>query len=253
MTYQVFLPFVSLGPAPVAGLQRGIDVSAYQINVPWSELVEHGLNFCVIKGNQLTATWNHVAQARAAGVSKVGLYFWLYPTVTSRWQVDEYMLDVEECKPDFLALDIEQYWPNTKEAWEAYYDYIGGKISESAVPKVSSAQISNTAKAVAEGLKAQSGLELLPYTGTWFVEDHSPELLSWVGEYSLWWAHYYDRGKGKYNIDWPQFEQFPEGSLTLKEPDMPAGLTWKMWQFTSRWIYPGQKYPWDTNLMKKEL
>ncbi len=245
--YKIYLPQVSTGveqvPPPEVKYLRGVDVSYYQDALPWVNLVEHGLDFAVIKGNQGIYTINHVKGARDAGVKKVGLYFWHDPIMKPGTQLSYFSNSTGIHKPDFIALDLEQYWRN----WNQYFGWL--KDHNIRVDTFTSQQISDNAQAVAEGLAAL-GLPFLVYTAQWFCDEWSPDIYQWLPEYKLWWANYVDWGQAKYKISWQDFETFPAISVQ-KEPKMPNDLRWTAWQFTSRWIYPGQRYPWDTNLLRE--
>src|SRR5512146_1812448 len=182
-TFVSYLPLVSTATAVT--LLKGLDVSAYQVNVPWADLVAHGLGFAVIKGDQATATDNHMAQARTANVPLVGEYFWDDPTQTAQAQIDCFAADVREHNPDFIMLDVEQYWAY----WQQFWDYLAGKITQAMIVRKSPTAISDHAWFVLSGLKKLfPNLTVGLYTGTWFVNTYAQPMISWMGSYPLWMA-----------------------------------------------------------------
>lgn len=222
---------------------KGIDVSAYQINVPWKSLVDNaGLGFAVIKGDQLTATDNHIALAREAGVPVVGEYFWNDPTITASVQIEWFAKDIKDHKPDFIALDVEQYWA----VWQDYWDYLNGKITQAAIRKKSPSAISENARTVADGLhKLFPELPMVIYTGTWFVLGYAQPMVGWVGKYDIWMAHYFDGKLGIRNVTWDVLNATPPQNFTVWMPLVT--MIWKIWQYSSTMITPAQNARYDWN------
>lgn len=223
-------------------LIKGIDVSAYQINVPWKILVDLGLiKFAIIKGDQLVATDNHFALARAAGVPLVGEYFWDDPTQTAQSQIDTFAADIREHQPDFVMLDVEQYWA----FWQDFWDYLAGKITQAAVRRKSPQAISDHAWFVLTGLQ-----RLFPdmrfglYTGTWFVLGYAQPMISWMGAWALWIAHYYTNQT--VNVTWDQYAALPPQPFTVWMPN--SSLTWRLWQWASTVITPDKGGRIDQNV-----
>lgn len=222
---------------------KGLDVSAYQVNVPWKDLVEKAnLGFAIIKGDQLTSTDNHMSLARAAGVPIVGEYYWIDPTSAANYLVNWYANDIREHKPDFVWLDVEQYWAD----WGEYFDAINGKIPWTAVRHLTPKAISDHAKAVAEGLKAIfPELRIGIYSATWFTGSHSPPMLEWIGDYPLWWAHYYDGGTGRRTMSWEDLNNTPPQPFKVWMPT--DKFNWTIWQYSSTIMSPSQNANYDWN------
>lgn len=226
-------------------LTRGIDVSAYQINLPWAELVQHGLAFAIVKGDQLTATDNHIALARAAGVPIVGEYFWDDPSISAAAQIACFAADIEAHDPDFIALDVEQYWAY----WQDYWDYLSGKIKQADIRRKSPQAITDHALAVARGLAARfPKKKVVIYSGTWFVLGYAQPLVYSLAEFPLWWAHY--TSNAIQNVTWAQWEALPPQPFKVWMPN--DSLHWLMWQFSSTFVYPnGQRL--DQNVFLGDL
>jgi GH25 family lysozyme M1 (1,4-beta-N-acetylmuramidase) len=221
---------------------KGIDVSAYQINVPWAELRKHGLEFAIIKGDQMTATDNHFEMARAAGVPVVGMYLWDDPTIPAQVQIDYFAKEIERVKPDCLWMDVEQYWSN----WDEYMAYLQGKLTGDKVTRKSPQSISDHAYAVANGLQKKfPKLKVGIYSGTWFVLGYSQPMLKWLGSFPLWWAHYFDGKLGTRQVTWDYLEATPPQPFTVWMPDNK--LNWIIWQYSSTMITPAQyaRYDWS--------
>ena len=226
-----------------------IDVSAYQVNVPWKSLIDNaGLGCAIIKGDQLTATDNHVALARAAGVPVIGLYFWHDPTLSPSFQIQEFAKDVEKQKPDFIALDVEQYWA----VWQDYWDYLAGRITQAQIRRVTPNNISANAKAVADGLHAKyPDLPMVIYSGTWFVLGYSQPLVDWIGTYDLWFAHYFDGALGTRTVTWDYLNGTPPQPFVVWMPN--SSLKWLIWQYSSTMITPAINARYDWNVFAGSL
>ncbi len=224
---------------------KGIDVSAYQVNVPWGELIKNaGIGFAIIKGDQAVATANHVSLARTAGVPVVGLYFWQDPTIPVSLQVQCFAEDIREYKPDFIWLDVEQWWASWTE-WSKLWTK-PPQITEAQVPKLTSVQISNHGKGVLTGLKALfPDLLIGLYTGTWFINKYSPDMETWMDEWPLWMAHYFDGGAGDRKVTWAQLAATPPWPFAVQ---MPPGMVWDIWQYSSTMRTPAQDARYDWNV-----
>lgn len=232
--------------AAATTLIKGLDVSAYQINVPWAVLVAHGLQFAIIKGDQLTATDNHIALARAAGVPLVGEYFWDDPTISAQAQIDAFAADIREHNPDFIFLDVEQYWAY----WSDYWDYLAGKIPQASVRRKSPQAISDHVWFTLTGLQRLfPDLRIGIYTGTWFINAYALPMVPWMGQWSLWMAHYYTNTLTY--VTWDQYAALPPQPFTVWMPN--SSLQWILWQYTSTVITPAKNERWDQNVFKGTL
>jgi len=225
------------------------DVSAYQINVPWKELIDNaGLGCAIIKGDQMTATANHVYLAREAGVPLVALYYWCDPTLSAQYLVDWFANDIREYDPDFIAVDVEQWWAS----WEEYFDAIAGKIGWGDVKQLSPQAISNHAKAVADGLRKLFPNKLVViYSATWFTAGHAAPMHDWIGDYPLWWAHYFDGQLGTRQVTWEQLAATPPWPFEVWMPS--PEMKWDIWQYSSTMITPAQYARYDWNVFNGTL
>lgn len=227
---------------------RGPDVSAYQQNVPWDALHINGVaDIAIIKGGQGQATRDHVNQARAKGVKYIILYFWNDPTIAAFYQILTIQNDFKEFNPIAVFLDVEQWWAN----WDQYWQFLAGKITLAQMAIKSPQAISDNAWAVLNGVK-QSYPKLLVgiYTALWFVQGWAGPIALWIMRFILWVANYIDYGKAVYQVTYDYIKTQPPEGL---KPILPTGaVDWLIWQISSRMIYPGQQYPYDTNVVKKD-
>lgn len=232
---------------------KGIDVSAYQVNIPWAELRKHGLEFAIIKGDQMTATDNHFALARAAGVPVIGVYFWDDPIISAQVQIDYFSNEVRKNDPDFLAMDVEQWWavwgptPAGKTP-NGYFDALPplNRIKLADVPRKSPQAISDHAWAVANGLqKLFPKKKMFIYSGTWFTNGYALPMLGWLSQFPLWWAHYFDGALGDRQVTWDQLAATPPQPFAVWMPT--STLKWSIWQYSSTMRTPAQNARYDWN------
>jgi hypothetical protein len=107
------------------------------IILPFKRLKEQGVECWIFKGGQEVdtptqkiSTTKNMAAARAEGVSLVGCYYWNDPLVSAQNQIDTYSRLIDAEKPDFIGIDIEQWWAS----WSAYMAYVNGTAPMSSVP-----------------------------------------------------------------------------------------------------------------------
>lgn len=227
---------------------RAIDVSAYQQNVPWDALNTNGVcDVAIIKGGQGQTTREHVNQARAKGIKYIILYFWQDPTIAAFYQILVISNDIKEFQPIAAFLDSEQWWGN----WDQYWQFLAGKLSLSQMTILSPQTISNHGLAVLNGVQKNfPALPLGDYTARWFTEGWAQPMDQWLVNFILWVANYIDYGQTTYKVTYDYIKTQPPDTI---QPVLPTGLVkWLIWQFSSRMIYPGQSYPYDTNVIKKE-
>lgn len=223
---------------------RGIDVSAYQINLPWTDLKNHWVDFAVVKGDQLTATDSHVFAAREAGVD-VQLYFWHDPSVSVETQLSWFAPDIAKYKPSKIWLDCEQSWS----FWSQYWDRLRGKITGEQLQRVSPSAISNNALGVLTGMKRLTNIPIGIYTGQWFINSYALPMAQWIDNYPLWLASYFDGSEGGYPATWYFINTSPPATfkpIFLKRPWVPKAYL--ILQYSSRMIAPGMKSPLDWDI-----
>lgn len=237
---------------------HGVDVSAYNTNIPYEELLKNGIKFIIIKGNNGTATNDHYLKAKAAGFEVVGLYFWNDPTISAAVQLNIFKPEIDKYKPNLVVLDVEQWWAS----WQSYWDAIAGKIQWAEVPKKSSKAISDNAYTVSDGLKKylNDSAPFLVYTANWFTNSYSPDMMTWLPDYDCHVASYFDYGKTTYRVNYDYILSTPPETY---KPVLPSGTymtttgpkyvtltNYKIHQYTSRFIYPNMNAPLDTNVFK---
>lgn len=223
---------------------RAVDVSAYQSAVPWDTLNANGVcDIAIIKGGQGQYTRDHVNQARAKGIKHIILYFWNDPTVAAFYQILTIQNDIKEYNPIAVFLDVEQWWAN----WDQYWQFLAGKLTIAQMAVKSPQSISDNALAVLNGVR-QSYPKLIigVYTALWFVSGWSQPIAQWIKNWPLWDASYFDYSKATYKVTYDYIRTVPPATYI---PALPTGATeWKFLQYSSRMVYPGQIYPYDSNI-----
>ena len=222
----------------------GFDVSAYNPIPDYAAMDTKGVHvdFVIVKGCQNT-TEAHVKAARNAG-KITALYFWHDPIQSPSYQLGRFVNDIEKFKPDFIVLDIEQYWKD----WNQYTAYLQGKLAQKSMKVFTSKEISNSALAVMKGLAPYG--KLAAYTAPWFINSWSPDMLAWLPNYDYFGAQYVDYGKAVYKATAEQFT----GILNGKTMSLPKGVkTWKLWQYSSRMILPTTSAPLDCDVFNGTL
>jgi hypothetical protein len=256
---------------------RGIDWGSYvgyngAIQLPWSDLINKAnVGFAVYRGCQEDipngySTQLNLNASRGAGVPINACYYWHYPYGSMSYWVDLYSKSIDVEKPDFISVDIEQYWDSN------------GTI-------VSQQQISDTAQALCEGLSGRyPEKQFVIYTRKGFPAEYSPMMSKWMGKFKCsWLAGWPDYGLKTYRLSWDQISsnQMREylgldssGNSLWKlidlddgwEPSLPDFWNdWFIWQYSSRILLPegisslyDHQYDWnifhgDLNQMKAWL
>lgn len=228
----IILPFGQLREA--ANVQAWIFKGGQEVDTPTSKI----------------STVRNMAAARAEGVPLVGCYYWNDPLVSAQAQIDNFSRLIDAEKPDFIGIDIEQWWAN----WALYEGYIRGANPLSAVPVKSPQAISENAKWVCYGVKQRfPEMKLLPYTSQSFVTRWAAPVSTWLGIYGdRWVASWPDYGKKVYYASWEELKAYPGEGV---KPALPAPWSsWTIWQTSSRMKpveFKGTVYDhqYDWNLM----
>lgn len=226
---------------------RAIDVSGYQKDVPWDVLLANGVcDIAIIKGGQGQITRDHVNQARARGIKRIVLYFWQDPTTAVFYQILVIQNDIKEFQPVAVFLDSEQWWGD----WDQYWQFLAGKLSLSQMTILSPQTISNHGLAVLTGVqKSYPNMPLGDYTARWFVQGWAQPMSQWLYQFALWVAGYFDYGNQTYKVTYEFICSSPPDTF---HPALPDGVSeYLMLQYSSRMIYPGQSYPYDSNVTEK--
>lgn len=226
---------------------RAVDVSAYQKDVPWDVLLANGVcDIAIIKGGQGQATRDHVIQARTKGIKRIILYFWQDPTIAVFYQILVIQNDIKEFQPVAVFLDSEQWWGN----WDQYWQFLAGKLLLSQMTILSPQAISNHGLAVLTGVqKSYPDLPLGDYTARWFTLGWAQPMSQWLYRFALWVAGYFDYGNQTYKVTYEFIRSSPPDTF---QPALPDGASdYLILQYSSRMIYPGQSYPYDSNVTEK--
>lgn len=189
----------------------------------------------------------HAKLTNEAGIA-LGLYHWLDPTSTLQRQVDLFRAAIDQYKPSYVWVDIEQWWAD----WGLWYDAIYQQIPMSQVPVVSDAKQFSMAAAFLTAIQTSFIPNLVGiYTGKWFIDRYCPSLRGIVSRYPLWLAEY---------LSWLYGEVSPASLLRVPEvlknasPVQPITSSgWDLWQVSSRVKLPGVcTKTVDINISRKE-
>jgi GH25 family lysozyme M1 (1,4-beta-N-acetylmuramidase) len=209
----------------------GCDVSSWQPSVDWATLHSKGIEFAIVKATQGSylrdrLLTNHLAGANSAGLL-TGAYHWLDPLSKDNEQADFFLKSISGLPVSFLVIDLEQYWADWQE-WSLH------NIHQT----LDSERISNSARAVAERLKAQSALPVVIYSRASFIEQYAQPANAWLPNYPLWMAQY-PYGATRVKCSWEEFlsTRLPK----IAGPLLPPGCNqWRIWQFSGdKFILPG--------------
>lgn len=145
---------------------------SYYQNYPWQLYNQGGSKVMVMKATMgygdssepyLTNCFNY---HKDAGF-KIGLYGWADPTAPLGNQLTRFETLVNRFHPDFVAMDMEQYW----QQWSQYWKYLNGEITDSQVDKFAPTYLNQFYGAYYEGIR-KFGLLALAYTAAWFVSGY---------------------------------------------------------------------------------
>jgi len=210
-------------------MRWGVDISRYDevTDAHWQAMTNNGLSFAIIRachGAGYTDPYlpRHVTQAKNYGIP-FGLYQWVDITQDIQKQVDYFLHLIEQYSPKCAACDFEQYWTD----WDAWNRArLGGT---NPIPTMPPEQINAFYLECFTKMKARLNIPLVSYTGSWFVNQYSPQMSAWLGQSYLWLASYISSPSGV--IDWNTFEGIVKD---LGTPIFPVGLNrWDTWQFST--------------------
>ncbi len=234
-------------------LTLGVDVSHWDMTVDWGILKQGGVEFGVAKcaqGNYYTdpTALVNFNDMREHGLI-TGLFGWHDPGYSAKSQVD-YWLKNAPGKPDFYAVDVEQYWKD----WE---QWCKKKIVDTFSPKF----ISDETYKMCHGLSDAAKVPIAVYSSKWFLEEYSPQCAAWLADenWPLWLATYpYKGGVVKttwedWRANWMNWQLNPKAPRTA--PLLPKGCTdWWSWQISGdKFVLPGAKSKLDLNWYKGSL
>lgn len=243
---------------------HGVDISSYQsgYKLNFQDMVNNGIGFVVIKGGQGSYTeslWNKAIQGN---VPVKALYFWDDPTLSTNFKMQLVTPDMDKYKPDFVALDVEQWWSN----WDQYFSAISGTIPWASVSKITPDKISSSALDMMNTITTlYPNTKVVMYTGEWFIRAYAQPINKWINKYPLWLANYTVTAKKNYT--YAEINAQPDMSRTplqiayknSSDPNLKyyydtfSADSYKFWQYSSSIIFPGESYQLDTNIYNGTL
>lgn len=213
-----------------------LDVSSYN---EWSPAKAIELDFTdvIIKSSMQLGrdprVQQHVSEARAAGM-RIGLYHWVDPIPSSMAkQVDIFSRCIEEFQPTYIAGDVEQWWSN----WTQYFEAINRRIPWDVVARMPPERIvSRTLSWFDQVSGSFPSRRLLMYSGDWFIRAYAPGLSAVYSKYPIFAAQYV-APKGRYTV--AQFKDYVKVLSTRSPRLWPGAFTHALWQFSSSIILDG--------------
>jgi GH25 family lysozyme M1 (1,4-beta-N-acetylmuramidase) len=224
----------------------GIDVSGWNPSVNWDLLYQGGVRFAVIKLTQGTSSLTNLAREHVEGARRVGMvvagYHWNDPMLDDNKQIDFFASQLDKYDIKLGYVDVEQYWQDWAEFYQSLRD--GTPITKI----ITSSRISQSAYNMMTGLRNR-GFSSQIYTRWSFITGRASPMQLWISPEESWYAHY-PYAVGRVNITWDDIKPGGKWYPTIKAPYLPAGVKWRMWQFSGdKFILPGTGgIPIDLNL-----
>lgn len=209
----------------------GVDVSGWNTSVNWQTLYDGGVRFAIVKLTQGVSSITRLAREHVEGARKAGIlvagYHWNDPMYNDNQQVDFFASQLEKYDIHLAFVDVEQYWQD----WNEWYKQSITKIID---PK----RISQSAYNVMTGLR-NKGYNGQVYSRWSFIKERSPQMEAWIRSLDTWYAHY-PYYSGRVNANWQDFKAGGRYYPGIKQPTLPVGTNWKIWQFSGdKFILPG--------------
>jgi GH25 family lysozyme M1 (1,4-beta-N-acetylmuramidase) len=215
------------------------------LKTPYAALNKAGVEFCLVKGDQGTATANHMQLARDAGMM-TGEYFWHDPTISASVQAAAFLKCCETNKPDFVFLDDEQWWADWGK-WRLWqYDH---KIPQAQVPVTAPNKISDSTAAILETLSHGLDCQVGDYSAKWFIDGYAPGLAKILVNYPFWAMSIIS--ETAHVATWAEITAGPFAGY---RPNMPSKMTsWVLAQWSSGKTLPTIGDRIDLNLFDGDL
>jgi uncharacterized protein YgiM (DUF1202 family)/GH25 family lysozyme M1 (1,4-beta-N-acetylmuramidase) len=184
-----------------------IDVSHWDDRLDVPLLKKAGVAAVIVKcgqGMRRDPKFVSHGQAVVDGGLLLMAYYWddiiSDPTAQARWVVED--INATGLPVKFIWADQEQWWTN----WSAWLAARKNEIPYTAVSRASPANISQHNRIFAEALNAlypQSGV----YSNYGFVTSWAAPIKEWIGNFTVWLAHYGRQSRTPIDITWKQLQK----------------------------------------------
>jgi GH25 family lysozyme M1 (1,4-beta-N-acetylmuramidase) len=223
----------------------GVDVSYYQQIIDWNQVeVDFAIIRCLYGNYEIDPKFIEHFDGANNKVPVVGVYVWWDATLNPQKQAAKTLEILADRKPDFIAIDAEQWWSD----WNKWREWRRGDITRDEVPRFSDGQLSSSLKMLFTKL-AESGIPIIIYTSKGFIDSYMPSITTWLKDKILWLAQYLtvvQKFDVKKAATWKDFKTnvLP---LLSENPAVPNGMDktyWHIWQITGdHFTLPGM---WST-------
>lgn len=182
------------------------DMSHYQPSVDFPFLKSKGQNYIIFKvGGSLWIDdkfYSHCNDALASDMH-VGGYYWNDPIENGTHQGEHFITAVKNEPLSFLEIDFEQWWAD----WAKWVLYRQGKLAGKDVPIVPSGKLLDVLKHQYDYVVANTDLNIVIYTATWFLNSYCPEAYEFLKNKYTHWADYSYFDSIKHYETWEHLEE----------------------------------------------
>lgn len=185
----------------------------------------------------------HYLGAKNTGMH-YGCYVWADPMSGDKATVDNFFKALGVIEPEFICVDIEQYWQDWKE-------YQNGHVTKIISPQ----RISDNGQYICERLKERTGKEILVYTRSWFVVEWANPMYAWMDNFKKWFAQY-TTDRADLHLSWETLKKswLPKTKNPSFSKYYKGAKDWEIWQWTGdKFILPGCLSPMDVNYVKRSF
>lgn len=219
-------------------------------------LKDNGMVGLIIKACQNVYTdpelFKYVTMAKSAGIP-FGFYAWCDPIYEIGPQVNHFVNLSNQYQPNFLVMDVEQYWSSWVE-WNAKYV----KKQKITLTTFTPSQLFAFYNGYYETLNKAQDKKIAVYSRVTFINSYCPKLPIVINKSDGYW-------NAQYFYYWTTFDKNKDKALSfdemfayinyLKPPaNLPKGVTeWWAWQvFEVPLILNGKVHTLDLNIIPKE-
>ena len=181
------------------------DISHYQQAVNFPLMKSKGQNYIIIKvGGSLNIDDKFISHCTGATTNSMSVagYYWDDPLEDGVLQAKHFLATIEGKPIGFLEIDFEQWWAD----WDKWMQSRSGSIPESEVPVVPSDKILANFVAFYNHVIANTDLNVVVYTATWFLNAYCPEAYEFLKDKYTHWANYSYYNTTKVFVTWEQLE-----------------------------------------------